>query len=133
VKTSPIDSFSEKRTIHFVLVNDLPTLAWTANLAALELHPLLSLDGDVSRPTSIVFDLDPGTPADLVDCAETALLLRDLFDHLRLRSFPQTSGSKGMQVYVPLNGQFTYEKTRRLRRRSPRSWSGNIRSASHRT
>ncbi|MGH2610829.1 MAG: DNA ligase D, partial [Tepidiformaceae bacterium] len=111
VKTSAIDSFSEKRTIHFVLVNDLPTLAWTANLAALELHPLLSLDGDVSRPTSIVFDLDPGAPANLVECAEVALLLRELFDDLGLQAFPKTSGSKGMQVYVPLNTPVTYEQT----------------------
>ncbi len=111
VKTSAIDSFSEKRTIHFVLVDDLPTLAWTANLAALELHPLLSLDGDVSRPTSIVFDLDPGAPADLVDCADVALLLRELFQHLGLQAFPKTSGSKGMQVYVPLNAPVTYERT----------------------
>jgi bifunctional non-homologous end joining protein LigD len=111
VKTSAIDSFSEERTIHFVLVNDLPTLAWTANLAALELHPLLSLDGDVMSPTSIVFDLDPGAPATLVECADVALLLHELFEHLGLQCFPKTSGSKGMQVYVPLNLPFTYERT----------------------
>ncbi|MEX0784819.1 MAG: DNA ligase D [Dehalococcoidia bacterium] len=112
VKTSPITSFSEKRTIHFVLVNDLPTLVWTANLAALELHPLLSLAGDVFRPSSIVFDLDPGAPANLVQCAEVALLLRELFEALNLQSFPKSSGSKGMQVYVPLHTPVTYEHTR---------------------
>jgi bifunctional non-homologous end joining protein LigD len=112
VKTSPITSFSEKRTINFVLVNDLPTLTWTANLAALELHPLLSKDGDVFRPASIVFDLDPGAPADLAQCSEVALLLRDLFEALGLQSFPKTSGSKGMQIYVPLNTPVTYDETK---------------------
>ncbi|HEX6029892.1 MAG TPA: DNA ligase D, partial [Tepidiformaceae bacterium] len=112
VKTTPITSFSEKRTIHFVLVNDVATLAWTANLATLELHPLLSLAGDVFTPSYLVFDLDPGAPANLVDCADVALLLRDLFVALNLQCFPKTSGSKGMQLYLPLNTPITYERTK---------------------
>jgi bifunctional non-homologous end joining protein LigD len=112
VKTTPITSFSDKRTIDFVLVNDVATLAWTANLATLELHPLLSLAGDVFTPTYLVFDLDPGAPADLVDCADVALLLRDLLATLKLECFPKTSGSRGMHLYLPLNTPVTYERTK---------------------
>ncbi len=103
VKTAPIWSESNHRTIHFILANDLPTLVWIANLASIELHPSLSLAADIATPTMIVFDLDPGPPANIVQCAQVGLWVREIFDHFRLRSFPKTSGSKGLQIYVPLN------------------------------
>jgi bifunctional non-homologous end joining protein LigD len=93
----------EASGINFCICDDLPTLVWLANLADLELHPSLSLVDDINRPTVMAFDLDPGPPAGLVECCEVALLLREALDHLGLESFAKTSGSKGIQVYVPLN------------------------------
>jgi bifunctional non-homologous end joining protein LigD len=93
----------EASGISFCVCDDLPTLVWLANLADLELHPSLSLVDDINRPTVMAFDLDPGPPAGLVECCEVAVLLRDALDHLGLESFAKTSGSKGIQVYVPLN------------------------------
>jgi bifunctional non-homologous end joining protein LigD len=110
VKTVPVPA--RGRTIDFVLANDLPTLVWLANLADLELHTSLSLAKDLERPTTLAFDLDPGPPATIVECAEVALLLRELFDNWELESFPKTSGSKGMQIYVPLNTKVTYDDTK---------------------
>ncbi len=82
-----------------------------AQLAAIELHPSLSLSRAPKRPTVLAFDLDPGPPADMVDCSRVALRLRDVLAQLELECFPKTSGSKGMQVYVPLNTKVTYEQT----------------------
>jgi bifunctional non-homologous end joining protein LigD len=110
VKTVPVPA--RGRTIDFVRANDLPTLVWLANLADLELHTSLSLAKDLERPTTLAFDLDPGPPATIVECAEVALLLRELFDNWELESFPKTSGSKGMQIYVPLNTKVTYDDTK---------------------
>jgi len=93
----------EASGINFCICDDLPTLVWLANLADLELHPSLSLVDDISRPTVMAFDLDPGPPAGLRECCEVALILREALDHLGLESFVKTSGSKGIQVYVPLN------------------------------
>ena len=91
------------RDIDFVICDDLPTLVWLANLADLELHPSLALAEDPDRPTVLAFDLDPGEPAALPECREVALLLRDMLADLGLDCAVKTSGSKGMQVYVPLN------------------------------
>jgi bifunctional non-homologous end joining protein LigD len=99
-------------TINFCLANDLPTLVWLANLADLELHTSLATAEEYSRPTVLAFDLDPGPPATIVECAEVALELRTIFEHLDMEAFPKTSGSKGMQVYVPLNTPVGYEQTR---------------------
>ena len=112
MKTAPIWSGSNHRTIHYILANDLPTLVWIANLASIELHPSLSLAADIATPTMIVFDLDPGPPANIVQCAQVGLWVREIFDHFGLRSFPKTSGSKGLQIYVPLNTQTGYEQTK---------------------
>jgi bifunctional non-homologous end joining protein LigD len=98
--------------IRFCLAQDLPTLVWLANLADLELHTSLATAGEYSRPTVLAFDLDPGPPATIVECAEVALELRTVFEHLEMEAFPKTSGSKGMQVYVPLNTPVEYEQTR---------------------
>ena len=91
------------KTIHFCICDDLPTLVWLANLADLELHPSLSKVPEVERPTLMAFDLDPGPGTGLRECCEVALLLRDALGRLGLECFPKTSGSKGIQVYVPLN------------------------------
>src|SRR5579863_9468039 len=112
VKTAPIWSRHNRRTIHYVLADDMPTLVWLANLAALELHPSLALAKDITCPTAMVFDLDPGPPANIVECCQVAMWLREIFEKFGLRSFPKTSGSKGMQIYVPLNTPTTYEATK---------------------
>jgi bifunctional non-homologous end joining protein LigD len=112
VKTVPIWSGGNRRMVHYILANDLPTLVWLANLAAIELHPSLSLAIDIACPTMMVFDLDPGPPANIVQCCRVGLRLREIFEHFDLKSFPKTSGSKGLQIYVPLNTPTTYESTK---------------------
>jgi bifunctional non-homologous end joining protein LigD len=89
--------------IDYCVCDDLSTMVWLANLADLELHPSLSLVDDINRPTLMAFDLDPGPPAGLAECCEVAVMLRDALSQLGLESFAKTSGSKGLQVYVPLN------------------------------
>jgi len=112
VKTVPIWSGRNRRTVNYVLADDLPTLVWLANLAALELHPSLALAKDITCPTEMVFDLDPGPPANIVQCCQVGLWLREIFEHFGLKSFPKTSGSKGLQIYVPLNTSTTYDATK---------------------
>jgi bifunctional non-homologous end joining protein LigD len=102
------------KTINFCLCEDLPTLVWLANLADLELHPSLSKAAAIEHPTTLAFDLDPGEPAGIMECCEVALLLRELLGQLNLECFPKTSGSKGMQVYAPLDGEATYDQTKPL-------------------
>jgi bifunctional non-homologous end joining protein LigD len=110
--TARIWSDSHHGEIDYCLIEDLPSLVWAANLANVELHTSLARAADIERPDSLVFDLDPGAPADVLDCARVALRLRGLFDQLGLDCYPKTSGSKGIQVYAPLNGTATYESTR---------------------
>jgi bifunctional non-homologous end joining protein LigD len=112
VKTAPIWSYGNKRNVNYILANDLPTLVWIANLASLELHPSLSLAKKIASPTMIVFDLDPGPPANIVQCAQVGLWVREIFHHFGLESFPKTSGSKGLQIYVPLNTPTSYDQTK---------------------
>jgi len=112
VKTLPVWSEGGRRTVHYILADDLPTLVWLANLAALELHPSLALGRDITCPTSMVFDLDPGPPANIVQCCQVALWLRKIFEHWGLQSFPKTSGSKGLQLYVPLNTPTSFDATK---------------------
>jgi bifunctional non-homologous end joining protein LigD len=112
VKTAPIWSGRNRRTIHYILADDLATLVWLANLAAIELHPSLALAQDITCPTMMVFDLDPGPPANIVQCCQVGLWLREIFEHFGLQSFPKTSGSKGLQIYVPLNTPTSYESTK---------------------
>lgn len=114
VKTVPIWSHGNQRDVNYILCNDLPTLVWVANLAAIELHPSLSLAQDIMCPRSIVFDLDPGPPANIVQCCQVAVWLRTIFEHFKLESFPKASGSKGLQIYVPLNTQTSYDETKPL-------------------
>ena len=116
VKTAPIWSEGNHRTVYYVLANDLPTLIWLTNLAALELHPSLALAKDITCPTEMVFDLDPGPPANIVQCCQVGLWLREIFEHFGLQSFPKTSGSKGLQLYVPLNTPTNYDATKTFAR-----------------
>src|ERR1700683_816327 len=116
VKTAPIWSEGNRRMVHYILANDLATLVWLANLAAIELHPSLALAKDITCPTMMVFDLDPGPPAKIVQCCPVVLWLREIFEHFGLQSFPKTSGSKGLQIYVPLNTPTKYESTKNFAR-----------------
>jgi bifunctional non-homologous end joining protein LigD len=103
---------TEGGEIDYCVLNDLASLVWAANIADLELHTFLHKAPAIHRPTTLAFDLDPGAPADILDCCRVALELRQLFDSLGLESFAKTSGSKGLQVYVPLNSTVTYDQTK---------------------
>ena len=111
VETAKVARHHEPGVIEYCLANNLPTLIWAANLGDIELHTFLSRAPQVHKPTQIVFDLDPGPPANAVHCAQVALWLREMFGKLGLDIFVKSSGSKGMQVYVPLNTPVTYEET----------------------
>src|SRR5438309_4474285 len=112
VKTAKVWSEGNNRWMDYCLIEDLPTLVWAANLADLELHTSLSLAKDIMRPTMMVFDLDPGEPANIVQCCEVGLRVKQVLGHFALQSFAKTSGSKGLQVYVPLNTPVTYDQTK---------------------
>jgi bifunctional non-homologous end joining protein LigD len=112
VHTAAVWSRHNGRNITYCVVEELATLVWLANLADLELHTPLAFATEPKAPTMIAFDLDPGPPATIVECAEVACRLRDAFDHFGLEAFPKTSGSKGMQLYVPLNTPATYDQTK---------------------
>jgi bifunctional non-homologous end joining protein LigD len=112
VNTAAIWSEREDGEIAFCVCDDKPTLVWVAQLASLELHPSLSLAKRMERPTVLAFDLDPGEPANVIDCARVALRVREMFGDLGVECFPKTSGGKGLQVYVPLNRKLTYETTK---------------------
>src|SRR5438874_5598813 len=99
VKTFPVPRREGGPDINYILINDAATLAWAANIAALELHPFLHRVPRIDRPTQVVFDLDPGEGVRLGECIEVVFLLRDVLTKLRLKSFPKVSGSKGLQLY----------------------------------
>jgi bifunctional non-homologous end joining protein LigD len=103
--------------VNYTLAQDRATLVWLANLADIELHTSLSLAEQPEHPTMLVFDLDPGVPATIVECCEVGLVLRGLFAQLGLQTVVKTSGSKGLQVYVPLNTETTYAQTKPFARR----------------
>jgi bifunctional non-homologous end joining protein LigD len=111
IKTTKVAK-TEGGEIDYCVINDLPSLIWAANLADLELHTFLHKAPSIGRPTAIAFDLDPGPPADIVLCCKVGLWLKGLFDALNMQSFAKTSGSKGLQVYVPINTAATYDKTK---------------------
>jgi bifunctional non-homologous end joining protein LigD len=114
VKTAPVRlENGEQMTV--CLANDLSTLIWVANLASLELHVPLARAASPDTPDSMVFDLDPGEPADILDCARVALILRDLLIPLGLAGYVKTSGQKGLHVYVPLNrSDTTFQDTKKF-------------------
>lgn len=111
VKTADVPR-SDGTIINYCLINDLKALVWAANLANIEFHTFLHTAPAITRPKALAFDLDPGPPANALLCGQVALALKKIFESLGLRSFPKTSGSKGMQVYVPLNTPATYENTK---------------------
>ena len=112
VVTAPIWSERNKQEVDYCLAQDLPTLVWAANLADIELHTSLSRAEDIQRPTMMVFDLDPGEPADIVDCCQVGLWIRGMLRELGLSTYAKTSGSKGLQLYVPLNSEVGYDVTK---------------------
>ena len=114
VKTAriPLDT-GEKMTV--CLVNDLTTLIWVENLASIELHVPLARVGSHKRADAMVFDLDPGQDADVVDCAKVALILKDMLSQSRLAAWVKTSGKKGLHVFVPLNRkEATFDDTKKF-------------------
>jgi len=127
VQTARIWSAGNNRWMDYCTVQDLASLVWCANLACIELHTSLSRGNDPLRPTMMVFDLDPGAPAGIVECCHVALRIREVLSSLGVESFPKTSGSKGLQLYVPLNTPVSYDETkpfahelaRMLERRQP--------------
>ncbi len=111
IKTAPVPR-NDGSLINYILINDAATLAWVENLAAIELHPFLHRRQNLDRPTHLAFDLDPGEGADLATCIEVAFLIRETLSHLKLDAFPKVSGSKGLQLYVPLNTPVSYDATK---------------------
>src|SRR5438874_8896248 len=97
IETVPVWSDKHDSQIHYCVANDLPSIVWAANLGDLELHTLLAKGSKVDCPTMMVFDLDPGPPANILDCADVALWVKDYFDDLKLQTFVKTCGSKGLQ------------------------------------
>jgi len=104
---------NRQETVHYCQIDSAAHLVWTANLAAIELHPGLQTTPELGQPTAVVFDLDPGPGSDEVTCGQVCQLIRQVLDHLHLVSVVKTSGSKGLQLYVPLNSTgVTFEDTR---------------------
>jgi bifunctional non-homologous end joining protein LigD len=101
--TAPVWSEAKHANIDFCVVNELPALLWAVNIGSIELHTSLHLRHDLHRPTVLAFDLDPGAGAGILECCEVSLRLRELFEGFGMRSLAKTSGSKGLQVYIPLN------------------------------
>jgi bifunctional non-homologous end joining protein LigD len=117
VNTANVPSTNRAGGINYCLIENKASLAWVAQIAALELHTSLAKAPAVERPTMLVFDLDPGPPADMIDCIRVALRMRDVLKRLGLKSFPKTSGGKGLHFYVPLNTpRVTFEETKKLAR-----------------
>ena len=118
VSTVAVETTRARRReqIDYTLVEDLATLVWLANLAALELHVPLARTPALDRPTAVVFDLDPGPPAGVLECARIALWLQGTFERLGLETFVKTSGSKGLQLYLPLGGDSDFEHTKTFAR-----------------
>ena len=95
--------------IEYCVIDEPAALVWAANMAALELHAPMALAEDLETPRMVVFDLDPGPPAAIAECARTALAIRDVLAAVDLEGWPKSSGSKGLQLYVPLNTPCTHE------------------------
>jgi bifunctional non-homologous end joining protein LigD len=112
IKTALVQGGRDPAGIDYLIVNDLASLTWIANLADLELHPFLATKQDVTCPTQVMFDLDPGEPADVTDCAQVAIWIRDLVGGLGLKCWVKSSGSKGLQLHIPLNTPTSYDVTK---------------------
>lgn len=111
IHTSRVASTRGHGQTQHCMVDNVASLAWVAHLGDLELHVSLARTGAWHRPTAMVFDLDPGEGADILDCAQVALWLQERLKFLSLESFSKTSGNKGLQVYVPLNTPADFGRT----------------------
>ncbi|HEX2195730.1 MAG TPA: non-homologous end-joining DNA ligase [Actinomycetota bacterium] len=111
VSTAPMRR-KDGKVIDYCLLNDRAALAWASNLANLELHTSLARSDRLDRPRALVFDLDPGEGTDVLDCAQVTLWIRTVFSDLGLESFAKTSGSKGIQMFVPVSAAATFDDTR---------------------
>jgi bifunctional non-homologous end joining protein LigD len=116
VRTAPVFSHGRGEMMHYCLANNLASLVWMANLADLELHTSLARNPAISKPTMMVFDLDPGEGANAIQCSQVAFWLKEKLAAMKLEAFPKTSGSKGIQVYVPLNTATTFDRTKAVSR-----------------
>jgi bifunctional non-homologous end joining protein LigD len=114
--TTPVWSRDKGEAIEFCVVQELAALLWAVNIGSIELHTSLHRRDDLRRPSAIAFDLDPGPGAGLLECADVALRVRALLGELGLDAWPKTSGGKGLQVYVPLDGKATYAQTKPVAR-----------------
>lgn len=112
IKTAPVWSDTRNSTMNYCLLNDMESLVWAANLAVIEFHPSLSRKKTLQKPDFLAFDLDPGDGTSIVDCCKVALQIRKMLAAAKLDSFPKTSGSKGLQLYAPLNTQVSYAQTK---------------------
>ncbi|HEX4215632.1 MAG TPA: non-homologous end-joining DNA ligase [Candidatus Dormibacteraeota bacterium] len=114
VETATVWSGGNQRDMDYCLVQDLASLVWVAQLGTVELHTSLSLRDPLDRPRSMVFDLDPGPSATIVECCQVALWLREWFDSKNLQTLCKTSGSKGLQLYMPINSPVDYAATKTI-------------------
>src|SRR5829696_1040548 len=114
--TAPVWSREKQTDIHYCVVNEVAALLWAVNLGSIELHTSLHRRDDLHRPTALAFDLDPGEGVGILECCEVGLQVRDMFAGVGLRSFAKTSGSKGLQVYVPLNAEVEYAQAKPVAR-----------------
>lgn len=123
--------------IAYCRLDSVPALAWTANLAALEIHAPMARCGEIDAPSMLVFDLDPGTPATIIECCQVALDIREVLESVGLVGYAKTSGSKGLQLYVPLNtphehdhcAEFALAVAQVLEQRSPDRVTSNMAKA----
>jgi bifunctional non-homologous end joining protein LigD len=123
--------------IRYCRLDSAAALAWAANMAALEVHAPMARCGDIDNPTMVVFDLDPGAPAAMAECCQVALEVRSVLDALGLVALAKTSGSKGLQLYLPLNGACSHEQAgsfalavaQLLERRRPREVTSTMSKA----
>ncbi len=122
VATARVWGEQKEEEICFCVVNNLPTLVWLGNLADLELHTSLARRTNVECPIMVMFDLDPGAPATILECAEVALWLKYVLEKLGLQSVVKTSGSKGLQVCVPLNTPTIHDLTKAFARKLAESF-----------
>lgn len=111
IRTSKVEK-DDGGSVNYCVINELPSLVWAANLADLELHTFLHTTRAPKRPTTLALDLDPGPPANIISCCEVALWIRSLLSPIGLQCFVKTSGSKGLQIYIPLHTPVNYARTK---------------------
>ena len=114
LETAQVWSDGNNRYMYYCMIQDLASMVWVGQLGTIELHTSLSLCKKLEQPQMLVFDLDPGPPATIVECCQVALWLREWFEGHGLHAFAKTSGSKGLQLYVPLNTPVDYDQTKRI-------------------